>query len=288
MVSVGAVVTAFASILVELSGASPSTAAIFRCVYALPLLGALAVRERAPIGDNPGPGRCRLWLAGAFLGADLILWHHSIEDVGAGLATMLVNVQVVIVPLVAWALWRERPNRGVLVAVPVAALGVVLISGAFGGVYGSRPVLGSALGILAGVAYVGFLLILRASPGVRHRVAGSLFDVTLGAAVFCVAVGLVLGEADLVPAWPSAGWLALLAVSTQVFAWLMITSAVPHLRTATTSLVLVVQPACTVLFAAIILNEIPSAAQLVGVFVVLACPVSLLGSRSGRTVRPTP
>ena len=38
-----------------------------------------------------------------FFAIDLILWHHSIGDVGAGLATVLANVQVVLVPLVAWA-----------------------------------------------------------------------------------------------------------------------------------------------------------------------------------------
>ncbi|MDP8977065.1 MAG: EamA/RhaT family transporter, partial [Actinomycetota bacterium] len=40
----GALLIAFSGILVRLSGASPSTAATFRCAYALPLLGALAVR----------------------------------------------------------------------------------------------------------------------------------------------------------------------------------------------------------------------------------------------------
>ena len=49
----GAVTIAFSSILVKLSHASPSTAAIFRCVYALPVLGLLAallpdLRNRRP------------------------------------------------------------------------------------------------------------------------------------------------------------------------------------------------------------------------------------------------
>ena len=45
----------------------------------------------------------------------------------------------------------------------------------------------------------------------------------------------------------------------------------PHLPTATTSMILIAQPACTVIFAAIILDQIPSAGQLLGVAVVLAC-----------------
>ena len=50
--------------------------------------------------------------AGVFFAADLILWHHSIDDVGAGLATVLANIQVVVVPLVAWAVLSERPAAG--------------------------------------------------------------------------------------------------------------------------------------------------------------------------------
>ena len=43
----GAVAIAFSSILVRLSHASPETAAIFRCLFALPLLGLLAGHYRA-------------------------------------------------------------------------------------------------------------------------------------------------------------------------------------------------------------------------------------------------
>lgn len=274
---VGAVVIAFSSILVDLSGASPATAAIFRCVYALPVLALLARHEAREISEHPRPRRRRLYLAGALLGLDLILWHHAIRDVGAGLATMLANVQVLILPFVAWALWRERPTRRVLVAVPVAALGVVLISGVFGHAYGADPARGAVLGVLAGVAYVGFLLLMRSDPGAKYRVAGGLFDATVASAAFCLLTGLVAGEADLVPTWPSAGWLVLLALSSQVFGWLMITGSMPHLPTATTSLILIAQPACTVVFAAIILGQVPSVAQLLGVVLVLCCVAAVAG-----------
>ena len=86
----------------------------------------------------------------AFFAADLILWHHSIAAVGAGLGTVLGNVQVVLVPIAAWLLLSERPGARVVAAVPVVLIGVVLISGAFGDdAYGSDP----ALGVLFGVAH---------------------------------------------------------------------------------------------------------------------------------------
>src|SRR5581483_9537567 len=125
----GAVTIAFSSILVRLSHASPSTAAIFRCVYALPALGLLAWREDRRYGPRAWRDRRMALAAGVFFSADLILWHHSIGDVGAGLATVLANVQVVLVPLVAWLVLSERPGGRVLAALPLALIGVILISG---------------------------------------------------------------------------------------------------------------------------------------------------------------
>jgi drug/metabolite transporter (DMT)-like permease len=264
---------------VELSKSSPATAAIFRCLYALPVLAMLAWYEGRQIAEHPRPSRRRIYLAGALLGADLILWHHAIEDVGAGLATMLANVQVLLLPFIAWAFWSERPGSRVLAAVPVAAVGVVLISGVLGNAYGANPARGAIFGVLAGVAYVGFLLLMRGDPGARFRVAGALFDATVAAAAFGIVVGVVAGEADLVPTWPSAGWPILLALSSQVFGWLMITGSMPHLPTATTSLILIAQPACTIVFAALILDQVPSAGQLLGVVLVLSCLAAI-------TVRP--
>ena len=42
MAIAGALTIAFSAILVKQAGVSPSTAAIFRCAYAVPVLGALA------------------------------------------------------------------------------------------------------------------------------------------------------------------------------------------------------------------------------------------------------
>src|SRR5438067_5225711 len=93
----GAVAIAFSSILVRLSHASPSTAAIFRCAYALPILGLLVWIEKRRCGSRTWRERRAGLLAGIFFAADLLLWHHSIGDVGAGLATVLANIQVVLV-----------------------------------------------------------------------------------------------------------------------------------------------------------------------------------------------
>jgi len=272
----GAVAIAFSSILVRLSHASPSTAAIFRCAFALPVLGALAWLEDRRFGARSWTDRRMAIGAGVFFAADLILWHHSIDDVGAGLATVLANIQVVLVPLVAWAVLAERPSRRVLAALPIALLGVLLISGVLEqhGAYGAAPGRGAAFGLGAGIAYVGFLLLLRRSGSDLRRVAGPLFEATATATVFAVAAGLIVGDANLLPGWPGVGWLIVLALTSQVIGWLLITTSLPRLPAAITSLTLTVQPVGSVALAVLILGEAPTTLQLVGVAIVLSAVIT--------------
>jgi drug/metabolite transporter (DMT)-like permease len=122
----GALTIAFSAILVALAGVSPSTAAVFRCAYALPVLGAVAVAERRRHGPPPKGSWWRGAAAGAFFAADLILWHHAIADIGAGLATVLANLQVVLVAVAAWLLLDEDPAPLQLAGVAVVVVGIVV------------------------------------------------------------------------------------------------------------------------------------------------------------------
>ena len=169
----GALAIAFSAILYRTADVSPETGAFFRCAYALPVLWVLVRLEERRLGPRPRQLRVTAWVAGAFFAADLLLWHHAIEAVGAGLATVMGNTQVVLVGLIAWVLFRERPGRSALAAIPIAMLGIVLISGALEeGAYGDNPPLGVVLGLLTAIAYSGFLLTLRHGAGDLRRVAG--------------------------------------------------------------------------------------------------------------------
>jgi drug/metabolite transporter (DMT)-like permease len=266
----GALTIAFSAILVRLSHATPSTAAVFRCAYALPVLGVLAALERRRYGPRSNRDRRLAVIAGAFFAIDLICWHHAIGDVGAGLATVLGNSQVVLVGVLAWLLLREKPNPRVIAAVPVVLLGVVLISGVIGeGTYGRDPARGVLFGILTGLTYAGFILVLRQGNTDLRRPAGPLFDATLSATVFALIGGAIVGDLDLVPTWPGHGWLATLALTSQVLGWLLISVSLPRLPAALTSVLLTIQPVGSVLLGIAIFSESPSAAQLGGVAVVL-------------------
>jgi drug/metabolite transporter (DMT)-like permease len=267
----GALVIAFSAILVRLAEVSPSTAAFFRCLYALPLLALLAWHEQRRFGDRSWRDRLLAWAAGLFFAADLTFWHHSIEAVGAGLATVLGNTQVVFVGVLAWAALGERPENRSLVSIPLAFSGVILISGVIGsGAYGDDPALGVVYGVLTGITYALFLLILRRGNTDDRRPAGPLFDATLSGAVFSALGGIAVGDIDWVPGAESQAWLVLLALSSQVLGWLLISVSLPRLPALLTSIVLMLQPVCTVFLGALLLSEAPSAVQLTGVAIVIA------------------
>jgi drug/metabolite transporter (DMT)-like permease len=276
----GALTIAFSAILVHQAGVHPATAAVYRCGYALPVLGLMAWHERRRYGPRAAGQQRLALIAGLFFAADLIFWHQAIADVGAGLATVLGNLQVVIVPFVAWAVLAEAPGRRILAALPLTLIGVLLISGALeDGAYGAQPARGVLFGALTGVAYAGFILILRHGNDDLRRPAGPLFDATWVAAGSSLAVALALGVDDLAPAWPSAGWLILLALSSQVLGWLLISISLPRLPAALTSMILTIQPVGSVALGIVLIGEDPSALQLCGAACILAGLVSVAASR---------
>lgn len=282
----GAGCIASSATLVRLADVEPATAATFRCLYALPVLAVLMVREDRRYGRRSAHDRLLAAAAGAFFALDLVLWHHAIAAVGAGIATVLGNLQVVFVGLLAWWLLHERPSARLVAAVPVVLVGVVLISGVVGsGAYGADPLLGVVFGLGTSVAYAGFLLLLRHGSKDLRRSAGPLFDATAVGAVLSALLGPVSGGVDLVPSWPAHGWLLTLALTSQVVGWLLIAVSLPRVPAALTSVILLLQPVASVALAAAVLDERPSPVQLLGCVVVLAGIVAATAGRRGAAER---
>jgi drug/metabolite transporter (DMT)-like permease len=279
--ALGAACISSSAILVKLAHTGAATTAFYRCLFALPALITLAVLEQRSRGSRPARARLGALVAGGFLAVDLVLWNHAIADVGAGVATVLGNLQVLFVAVAAWVLLRERPSGRFVIALPIVMAGVVLVSGLAGaGQAGTHPLAGVEYGLGTSLAYAVFLLVLRhASTGTPH-VAGPVAEATLGAAVGSVVLGLAFGGLQWSVPWPSLGWLLLLATSSQTAGWLLITSSLPRLPAAVSSLLLLLQPAAALLLAAVVLGERPSLPQLAGA--VLVCGGVVIASRASR------
>jgi drug/metabolite transporter (DMT)-like permease len=199
-----------------------------------------------------------------------MLWHHAIEAVGAGLATVLGNLQVIIVGIVAWLFLGERPSRSTLLALPVVIAGVALISGAIGAdAYGADPGLGVVLGVGTAICYAGYLLVIRRGSRDPRRPAGPVAVATAFVALAAASLGVVGGDLDPAPRFESLAWLALLGLTSQSVGYLLISISLPRLPAVITSIILLAQPVMTVVLAVILLGEAPSITQLLGVVLVI-------------------
>jgi drug/metabolite transporter (DMT)-like permease len=288
-VTAGALCIASSAIVMQLAGSSAVAAALFRCLFALPVLAVLAWREQRR-GAPAMASRAR-WTArgaGVLLAVDLVVWSHSIAAVGAGLATVLGNLQVVILAGLAWVVLGERPRRSLVLALPLLLGGVVLVAGLIGHrSVGHSPLAGVAYGAAASLLYSGYILVLRQAmpqdrrpeagfpvpePGPRTRapVAQPLYQATLGAAVTSGVLALALPGFRIGPLWPALGWLALLALTSQVLGWMLISASLPRLPAGLVGALLLVQPVGAVALGAVVLGQHPSPTQLLGVLIVVA------------------
>jgi drug/metabolite transporter (DMT)-like permease len=257
---------------------SPSTGTVYRALFGLPLLALVGIAEWRRYGGLPATTVRLAAIAGLFFAGDLLLWHHAIEYVGAGLATVLGNLQVVIVGIVAWLLLGERPSRATLLALPIVLVGVVLISGAVGGdAYGADPGLGVVLGIATALCYAGYLLVIRRGGRDPRRPAGPVAIATVVCALAAAGAGVAYGDLDLAPPVESLAWLALLGVTSQSAGYLLISISLPRLPAVITSIILLAQPVMTVVLSVLLLGEAPSTTQLLGV-------VLVIGGIAGATV----
>ncbi len=264
--------------------------AVYRCALALPVLGVLALVEARRSRRRPWASRGYAFVAGLLLAVDLVMFNHTIIDVGADVSTVIGSMYVPFVATLAWVLLRERPSGGYLVTLSVVIAGIVLASGVIGGSGpGHNPGAGILFGVAASFAYAGYLLILRHASADTTHVAGQLFDATAGATAGTLIFGLTLGGLQLAVPLRAIGWILVLSMVVQVAGWILITASLPKLPAALSSMLLLLQPALALLLGAIVFGELPTAIQWSGVVIAsggVAAAALAKPRQSPRTVSP--
>lgn len=266
----GAASISLTAVFIRLADASPATAVFYRCLLPLPLLAVLAWREHRRGHRVTSRDALRYTVAGAMLGVDFALWSQAILLIGAGISTVLVNVQVVVVPLLSFLVLGTRVPTRFVVAVPVLFAGIALTAGiADGFSTGSDLVWGTALALLSGVAYAGYIFVVG-GRGSAETAGGQVLVSTAAAGIAGAVVGSAWGTVDLTPGWVSFGWLALLAVSAQLVGWVLLGRSLPRLAPEVGATLLLLQPVLAIAAAMVLLHERPTTLQLAGCAMVVA------------------
>ncbi|OBK47456.1 DMT family transporter [Mycobacterium kubicae] len=267
--ALGALCVSASAVLLGLASTTPATATAARCLFALPVVGALAWLERRRHGALSVRGYLAGVGCGVLFAGDMLWWTQSIPEVGAGLSTVLVNTQIALVPLLAWLVDRERVGPRFLWCLPVILAGVVLAGGVFQrGAGGSNPAWGTVHAIAAALCYSGFLFLLRRG-GQAGQPMQTYGIVLVSAAVVAIATGPWWHGVDFTPAWSSIGWLVLVTVTGQLLGWLLVAFCSPRLPSDVSSALLLLTPVGAVVLGALVLRERPTPLQLTGCAVVL-------------------
>lgn len=298
---IGIVALAFTAPWVKLANFEPATSAMLRVGLAFLVLLPFAFRERKKHGSLNRTGLTLSILSGLFLGIDFTAWNYSIFFVGSGIASVLLNIQIVILPALAMIFDKYKVPRSYYVLVPIMVFGVILTGGVFDSppsdgptaVYGVPiAVLGTVLGIVSGVCYGIYLYASRkasvvnpgrlvqpmlytcaaqlVAPVIWAFFSGRGFDFTNGV--------LVDGELPLNPETTVGDpitatnwlWMIVLAVAGQAIAWTFVQYGSVRLDPTVVAGLLLLSPIATVAFIApVMFGEIPSALQILGVVIVL-------------------
>ncbi|MGP4044535.1 DMT family transporter [Streptomyces sp. 2A115] len=281
----GAVALSLSPVFLDLSGTEAGTASVYRCLLALPVLLVLTIPEYRREGPPPSRQVGYSLVAGALFAGDMVLWTKAIAEVGAGLSTVLVNVQVALVPLLAWAVDRERVGRRFLVWLPVMMVGVVLTGGLLeSGVNGRDSTAGTVHAILAALCYSGFLFLLRRG-GSQGHVRTAYTVVIVSSTAFSALIGALWGALDLAPPWRALAWLAAAALSSGAIGWLLVAMYSPRLPSHVGAVLLLLTPVGALALGAVALDERPTPSQWVGCVLILVSAYVTVGWR-GETPEP--
>ncbi|MDS2173040.1 DMT family transporter [Nesterenkonia sp. CL21] len=263
------------SLLISTIAADPLVIASLRCLLAVPMLLPLALWELRRVdraASLPLRTVVGALVAGLALGIDYSFWNTSIGLVGPGIATVLLNIQLVALPLIAWLVERARPMPQLAAIIPLMLTGVAMTAGTFdvGGVQ-----LGGVLaGLAAGTAYAIYLAVIRRTAPATTKPAP--FTVL---ALVCLSAGAAAGVGAVITGgahWPAepGTWgqlLALAFVGQVVVFWCLNVGMTGISETATSTLLLL--PGVFALgLSSVLLRETPSPIQLTG------CAVIILGA----------
>ncbi|MBM4478085.1 EamA family transporter [Rhodococcus hoagii] len=266
----GAACISLTAVFIRLADVSPATSVFFRCALALPPLAVLAWREHRRSRRTSRADAVRFAVAGALLGIDFALWSQAIMLVGAGISTVLVNIQVTVVPLLSFLFLGTRIPARFVATIPVLFAGIALTAGVVDDGATSPDLLwGTLLALLSGVAYAGYIFVVG-GRGTAATAGTQVLVSTAAAGVVGSALGSVWGTVDLAPGWAAFGWLAALAVSAQVLGWMLLGRSLPRLAPEVGATLLLLQPVLAIAAAMALLGERPSTLQLVGCATVVA------------------
>lgn len=258
----------FSGIFVGLAGAPGAVAGFYRMGVACVVLAIPFAHNLKRTGPPARTDILVTLLAGFFFAGDLFFWNTGILISGAANPTLMGNTAPIWVALGAMLFFREKLSGMFWVGLVLAMSGALLVLG-LDALQAFQLGLGTFLGLLAGMFYGGYFLVIQRS---RQQLDATTSFWWAGSS--SVLALLLASLAFRQPLWgyPLLTWLCFLGLGliVQAFGQFSFSFALGYLPASLVAPAGLAQPVVTGLLAVLLLNETLTPGEIAGGLTVLA------------------
>ena len=264
------------------NGVDVATAVVFRSAVTALVIVAILAAQGVRVSFTARHKRM-LPVIGLLIGVQSLCLYSAVARLPVALALLAFNTYPIWTALWSWAIYKHRPERALLIAMPVILAGLALALDVFGaasglGAQGQWARIGAGVGFaLAAAATFGLALVVT-----QHEagdVDGRVRTATTMTIAGLVALAMVVSQGGFHLPQAPAGW-AGLATLTFLYgtAFTIMFTVLPRLGVVGNSAIMNVEPVFALVLAWLILGQAIAPVQVFGALIVVAA-VMVLGMR---------
>jgi len=266
----GATAVGIGPIFIRVCETAPVASAFWRVSLGLPLLFLMSsVKQKTETCRVNPSSRDYLWLiiSGIFFAIDLVFWNTALVYTTVANASLLANCTPVVVVIVSWVVFRQRPTSNFMIALSITLLGAFcLVAEDFK--LSKEHLIGDLFGILTAFFYGLYMVGLN-----RFRQKFStlkIMTITTAASTMALLL-LTYSSGQSFEIGSMSGFLAILGLAfiTQVMGQGLIAYGFAFLPATISSLTMLVAPVVATLCAWWLFEEALSTLQAIGIIIVL-------------------
>ncbi len=265
---VGVLSVSFAAIFIRLADAPPLVIATYRMTIASVILIPIAsIKSMKSLKKLSKHDMLLILLSSVFIALHFGLWITSLSYTSIASSVVLVTSHPAFVAVISYFLWGERLNKLTISGIVVALIGVIFIN--YGGfTFGSRVILGDLLALIAGFA-MGAYLIIGGQLRARIDILTYLTIIYTCSAVILLIATIISGHSLIGYSPTTYVMLILLAIVPQLLGHSCLNLAVRLMPVTIVSVAILGEPIGATLLGYFILNEVPTANEIAGGFLIL-------------------
>ncbi len=261
------------------NGVDVATAVVFRSIITALVIVVILALQRVRISFTSRHKRM-LPLIGLLIGVQSLCLYSAVARLPVALALLAFNTYPIWTALWARLLYRQAPERALLLAMPVILVGLALALDVFGaasglGASGQWSRIGAGVGFaLAAAGTFGLALVIT-----QHEAAdvdGRIRTATTMVIASLVALGMVGAQGGFHLPQALAGWWGLAALTCLYgTAFTIMFTVLPQLGVVGNSAIMNVEPVFALVLAWLILGQVIAPVQVAGALVVVGAVVGL-------------